>query len=414
MSALSIGTTGMIAAQTALEVVGQNLSNTNTPGYDEEVPVLTPLTLGGPVGDGAEVASVQRQRDELLETAYTHSSSQTAATNAQVPLLQQVQDFVNTGTNNIDGLLSSFFSGVSQLTADPTNLAQRESVLTSLSDLTNNFNQTATGLDQLNTGTLNQINTVIGQINTYTGQIASLNGQIQGTITAGGDASGLEDQRDQLVNNLAQLADVRTIDQPDGVVNVLGTGAAFVVGTTATSFAAVTGPNNSTVVSTITGLPANLSPTGGQLASLLQFTNQTLPSFQGQLNTLAQSFAQGVDEVQATGLGSSGPQTQTNGTRPVASTTAVLADAGTQLPIQAGTLTIGITDEATGQRTLAQVAIDPATQSLQQLASDITSATNGQVQASVNATSGHVEPASRVWLCLRLRRANVVGSDIQQ
>src|SRR5205807_7994758 len=105
-----------------------------------------------------------------------------------------------------------------------------------------------------------------------------------------------------------------------------------------------------------------LTVSGGQLAGLLQFTNQTLPSFQGRLDDLAQTFAQQVDTFQATGLTTTGPQTIASGTRPVTDATVPLASAGTQLPVQAGTLSVSITDLNTGQRTLTQLAVDPATQ----------------------------------------------------
>jgi flagellar hook-associated protein FlgK len=391
VSLLSIGNTALLASQTALAVVGQNLANTNTPGYSREVPIFTPLTTVGAVGDGVSISNVQRQRDNLLAAAFTASSSQTATLSTQVPLLQQMQNLVNTGPNSLDGLLGSFFNGVEQLTADPSNVAQRQSVLTSLSNVTNSFNQSADGLHLLQVGAVNQVATVVSQLNSYTSQIASLNGQIQSLVAAGNNANTLEDQRDQLVNQVAQLVNVRTVNQPEGVVNVLGTGAALVVGNMAQSFQAGTDANNNVVINATGGSAATLTPSGGQLAGLMQIVNQAVPSFQGQLNTLAQAFAQGVDTIQATGLGSGGPQTATSGTRPAASATLPLAGAGTQLPVQAGTLTVGITDQTTGQRTLVQVAVNPATQSLQQFAAALTAATGGQLQASVNPSDNTLQ-----------------------
>ncbi len=387
MSALSIGVTGLQASQTALDVIGQNLDNTNTPGYSREVPIFAPLTSAGNVGAGVQVVDIQRQTDELLNTAYNNGTSQVATLNTQVPLLQQVQNLINTGSGSLDGFLGTFFNDVQQLTADPSNLAQQQSVLSSLSNVTNSFNQSASGLAQLQAGAVNQVTSVVGQINSYTSQIATLNGQIQNAVTSGNDANDLEDQRDQLVNQLATLVNVRTVDQPNGVVNVLGTGAGLVVGNIALGLQVGTNANNDVVVTGTNGTPTTLTPTDGQLAGLLQFVNQTVPQFQGQLNTLAQSFAQGVDTVQATGLGSSGPQTVTSGTRSVTSATAPLATAGTELPVQNGTLTVGITNETTGVRTLTQIAVTPATESLQQLAAALTSATGGQLQASVNANN---------------------------
>src|SRR5207244_3165776 len=73
----------------------------------------------------------------------------------------------------------------------------------------------------------------------------------------------------------------------------------------------------------------------------------------------------------ARGLGLSGPSTVLYGQRAVSATTVPLAQAGLAFPPRAGTLSISVTDLATGQRTLHQVNVDPSTQSLQALATAI-------------------------------------------
>ena len=88
----------------------------------------------------------------------------------------------------------------------------------------------------------------------------------------------------------------------------------------------------------------------------------------------------------ATGLGSAGPQATATGTTSVADPTAPLATQNLPFPVQAGQLVVSVTDP-TGGRTNATVAIDPSTNSLNDVAAAITAATGGNVTASVDPTS---------------------------
>src|SRR5208282_4981078 len=111
--------------------------------------------------------------------------------------------------------------------------------------------------------------------------------------------------------------------------------------------------------------------TGGSLGGTLTLYNTTLPGVQTQLNTLTQGIATQIDGIQATGLGLSGPMTALTSQRPVSSTTVPLADANLAYPPTAGDLYVTVTNLATGQRTLHKVSIDPATQSLANVATAI-------------------------------------------
>jgi flagellar hook-associated protein 1 FlgK len=75
----------------------------------------------------------------------------------------------------------------------------------------------------------------------------------------------------------------------------------------------------------------------------------------------------------------------------VADPTAALSTQNLTSPIQAGQLTISVTNTATGTRSNDTININPATQSMQDVATAITSATGGQVQASVNSTTNTLQ-----------------------
>ncbi len=386
MLAFTTGLSSLTTSQQVLDLIGQNIANANTPGYNRQEALLAAQYFGGPIGSGVAVSYLLRDRSSLVESAYTQNQFESASVNTQVDSLNQVQSLVASGPNSIDTLLGQFFNQVDQLTAQPDDPAQRQVVVSSLSTLAGQFNSLSSNLEQLRAGINSQVQQAVQQVNALTPQIASLNSQINQAEALGQQPNDLLDRRDQLINQLAQYVDVRTVPQPNGVVNVLGAGSALVVGFLAGGLQYGTGPGGNIVI-TAPNSATPLTVSGGQLGGLLQLYNQTLPSYQGQLDTLAHTLAQKIDGVQATGLGTDGPFTALNGTRAVSDVTVPLASANPEFPVQAGDLFVSLTNQATGQRTLTQVALDPATQSLQQIATAITTATGGQLQATVNTTS---------------------------
>src|SRR5207249_1094007 len=113
------------------------------------------------------------------------------------------------------------------------------------------------------------------------------------------------------------------------------------------------------------GLPI----TGGTLGGLLETRSQRLPEYLGRLNDLAREVARVFNAVQSTGVGVAGAFSSLTGQQSVDDVDAKLSSAGLPFPPIAGSLFVAVTDTATGQRTLTKIAIDPAQQSLNDVAS---------------------------------------------
>ena len=64
-------------------------------------------------------------------------------------------------------------------------------------------------------------------------------------------------------------------------------------------------------------------------------------------------------------------------------------------PPQAGVLTIDVTQLANGQRTLSHIAINPATQNIQDVAAAITTGTAGLLQATVDPQNHTIQIAAQ-------------------
>jgi flagellar hook-associated protein FlgK len=397
MDGFSIGLSAIQAGQVNLNVIGQNLANATTPGYNQETVNLVNQSTNG-VGTGVDVASITRYTAPPLQTAILQGNADEANSTAQLGIQQQVQTAITAGgtststtstsTGGIGDALTSFFDQITQLTSTPNDPSVISTVVASASALAGQLNAASSGLDVLSNSLSGQISQTVTQVNSLAGQIGTLNGQISGIVSQGGQANDLEDQRDQLINQLSQQIDVHTVDQPNGVVNVISSGGPIVLGTLSTSFQTTAG-SNGTIAVTPTGSPQPQTFASGTLAGQLEQYNQGIPAVSGQLDTLANTLSAQLNEIQATGLGTNGPITSTQGTVSVADPTAPLDTQNLPAPVQGGQLVVSVTNTASGLRSNSTIDIDPSSQSLQDVATALNGVTG--LQASINPITNTLE-----------------------
>jgi flagellar hook-associated protein 1 FlgK len=392
MSLYSIGVSALDAAQSALNMIENNLANANTPGYHDQVMDLTeayPSQIANiSVGNGVQVSDVRRLIDNPLETAITNQTFSLANTTAQLNTLQQVQTDLSPSSGSIGNDIEQFFNDIKQLATNPSDTTQRTVVIGDAQNLANTFNSLSASLTKIQNGLDSQLQNNVSDINSLAQQIAQLNGEILSASANGATPNNLLDQRGQLINQLAGDINVQVTPGNLNQVNVVAGGAPLVVGDQSQSLQYSIVSGNQGQVTQV-GSSTPLTVTGGNVAGLLAVRNQSLADVQTQLDSLAGAVAQQVDEVQATGIGLSGPSTILSGTRGVNNVNAPLDKAGLAFPPQAGTLYVSVTNQATGQRTLTPVNINPATQSLNDVATALSAVPN--IQAVADPQSGTLQ-----------------------
>jgi len=338
MSSLSgslwIAERALQADQGALNVTTNNIANANTPGYSREIAVLSetsPIERSGLVyGTGVDLQQIQSVRDQILTLRIAEETSQQGSSQAQANALGQVQALFGSSTQGIGADFSAFFNSLSQLSTDPSNIPDRQSVLNAAQNLASDFNHAVANLNTITTGLNQTITQSVSQINTLSQQIAQLNGQVADLQRQGKDAGTLQDQENQLINQLSQLTNVNETQTPDGLTLTTGNGSALVVGNQ--SFALQTSKDasgNVTVMSQGTDITTSIS--GGSLGGTIQVVDSMIPNVLTQLNNLASQFADAINSAQAAGYDLNGNQGQ-----PLFS---VVAGAGA-----AGSLSVAITD----------------------------------------------------------------------
>src|ERR1700678_3625934 len=98
LSSIQMGANSLQAQQLGLQVVGQNIANSNTPGYSVETLGLTPgpTSRDGSVllGSGVEIEGVQQQVDQFLNSQVRSGLSSQTGTGVSSQTYQQLESLV--------------------------------------------------------------------------------------------------------------------------------------------------------------------------------------------------------------------------------------------------------------------------------------------------------------------------------
>jgi flagellar hook-associated protein FlgK len=388
MFSLNVGVSAMQAYQQALQTVSNNIANASTPGYHRQQVRFVdrnPMTVGNlQIGTGVDVSALVRVRSAVIEQSLTTNIWTQADVNAQLETLQQLETLLTPGEGTLPSRLQTVFDRMFQLSSRPDDATLRRQAVNSVQDLAQEINSLSTSMGRLQQMLDAEIGAAVSTVNQLTAQIAALNRQIGISENGGSVANDLRDQRDQLMGELAQLVDVRTWEwagQPD--VAAFGSGG-VPLSTQPVTISVVGGGAELQIQSDQSGQVLNFA--GGRIAGLLAARNELIPEAQQRLATFTAAFVRKMDQMQATGLGLDGPFGWLESTRAVADVAAPLSSAGTAFPVSDGDLAVTITDLSTGERRLVSVAIDPATDSLIDVAAAIDALDH--LQATVDAQTG--------------------------
>ena len=313
-SILSNALTALQTSQAGLNTTSANIANINTPGYKRRVVEQEALQFGN-TPSGVGVTDIKRVAATFLAREALSVTSDAARYDAESKIHDTLQSVFGAPDQNtsVSGKIDTLFASLQALSVDPTSATGRSSALGDLSNLANTYSNLFDQIQSTRRDTDQQIASTVTQANDYLQKIFDLNIQIQKLVVSGGDANGLKDQRDQAVQGLAQLMDIRTVDQangkqfimtPDGVplatevLQQLDYTPSGSVGS-ATIFNPITVKRVDPVTGTLTGPVVNLEPhlNSGTLRGLIDMRSKTLPDLARQLGELAGKTADALNAV---------------------------------------------------------------------------------------------------------------------
>ncbi len=208
---------GMAASQRALDVVGQNITNINTPGYTRQRLDIASLNLQKgdfynaksniKVGYGVEMTGVSQLRDPFLDSQYRSQISKLGTTDAHAAGFEQLTPIFDEAT--MEGVRAAFISLTSSLSTLSTQVGNQENdtmVRSNMQILLNLFRENSVKLQDVREDMQMGFQTTdIADLNKTLENIAELNTSIKNSQILGNPALELQDQRNQLLDELGSF-----------------------------------------------------------------------------------------------------------------------------------------------------------------------------------------------------------------
>lgn len=219
---LSIGQSALNASQAWISVTGNNLANADTEGYSRQY--VDQRDAGGLTakpgaqGLGVNAQQIMRFFDSFLERSYVRQATNSARWDEQDTIMTSLENIFNESNRaGLSSSLNKFFTAWQDLALRPEDAATRESLLSYADNLSDMFGSTMDGIKAIQKEMDVSIGQTVDRVNDISKAIADLNRQItSNTVDGVSNPNSLLDKRDQLVRELASLADVETIDNGKG------------------------------------------------------------------------------------------------------------------------------------------------------------------------------------------------------
>jgi flagellar hook-associated protein 1 FlgK len=300
-SALSIATGGLANINAQFALISQNVANAATPGYAVEVGTQQSLTADG-VGMGVQTGPATLQIDQALQTSVTLQNATVTGLQTTQTALQAIDSVLGTpgSGNDLGSLLGDLQNSFSTLLTDPGNQAQQSAVVSSATTLAQGINTLSATYSVQRQAAQNDLGSAVNTLNSTLATIGQLSSQIVALKPTGQSTADLENQRNQAVQTLSQLLDVKTVEQPNGDLSVFTASGLTLPtsnGANQLSIASVSTPMGSYYPGggipgiTLGGADITSQMTGGQIGADITLRDTTLPTDQAELDEFAQGLS---------------------------------------------------------------------------------------------------------------------------
>ncbi|MBN2023108.1 MAG: flagellar hook-associated protein FlgK [Pirellulales bacterium] len=351
----------------ALQVVGQNIANANTPGYIREEVILSPaptqrrgnLLLGMGVMCDAVVQLIDNFLEERLRGATSEEASGNTLEQTHTDLEELIGELDET---DLSTSMTKFFSAISEILNQPESLSVRHLAVLQGETLTTDINRLAQRVAELRVDVNGRIQDMAADMNRLIEEIRVLNVRIaetEGGNVSASDAVGLRDQRLVALTSLAEMINIRVVEQQSGCVTVYAGGDYLVFEGVSREVEVHLSSDRGLSVADIylTDTQAPLDIDSGMLNGLITSRDDVLGDFLDRLDEFARTFIFEFNKVFSGGQGMTGFD-EVTGTYQAAQTDVPLNQAGLPYTPTNGSFEVLVHNNRTGLTQTTDVLVD--------------------------------------------------------
>lgn len=314
---IELGKRSLQNFKTALEVTGHNINNVATKGYSRqrvvmrtfdkplEEPSLNRAERAGQIGQGAEITTIERLRDEFIDSKIMVELGSDGYWKTKNNYLQQLEAIYNEpGEYNLRNDLDAFWDAWQEMSINPAERGTRMTLVERADRVNNSFNQMYNQMDSMRNNLNSLVENKVNRINDIANSIRSLNTAIVKQEALGQSPNDLLDKRDLLLDELSSLAnvDIKSID-PDETMIYIGS-RSLIQGNVVNKLTLERSAANDGMFDVYwENDHVQLNLQGGELKALLELRDIDTVDAINDLDTLAVNLADSVNEIHRSGFG---------------------------------------------------------------------------------------------------------------
>ena len=218
---LEIASSGLRAANAALNTTANNISNTNTEGYSRQEVVqeaMNPLRVFatyGCAGAGVNTLAIERIREQFYDNKFRQNETKLGEFDTKAYYCKMIEEYLtDDGHTGFSSIFDQVEAALQNLANDPNNTSIKRSFISTVKSLTDYFNNMYGDLQNLQADVNDEIKIRVDHINSIAQDIATVNKQINTIEMTGTIANELRDKRDVLIDELSAIVDVDVEESP--------------------------------------------------------------------------------------------------------------------------------------------------------------------------------------------------------
>jgi flagellar hook-associated protein 1 FlgK len=298
--ALSSALSGLTAAARGAEIVSSNIANARTEGYGRRELQLSARNVGH-TGQGVQVSGVLRRVDPAVIGERRQADSAEAEALGQLAFFKALETAIGTpdSPSSLSGRVAAFDAALIAAASRPDSEARLDQVFGAAAGLAAQIRTASEQIRAARTQADAQIGQDVDTLNRALSRVAELNSLIRAGNAGGNDHSALIDQRQQAIDQIAQIVPLREITRDSGTVALFTTGGAILLDGSAVELgftAAGTVTAGMTLGAPLSAVTANGRPlsiqavSGGRLAASLAVRDELAPAAQTKLDAVARDL----------------------------------------------------------------------------------------------------------------------------
>ena len=313
---IEIGKRSLMAQNQSIMTAGHNISNADNEGYSRQRvnlrafdplyrPDLTREERPGQVGQGIDVQSVTRIRDELLDIRITAQANLESYWETRDKYYSMLEKLYNEPDNiSIRTTMDKFWDSWQELSVYPESQAARQAVVSRGESMVNGVKQRFIGLQGVAAMINGDIEATVKQVNDFSLQIAEINKEIIRSEAMGDYPNDLYDRRDLMVEKLSKLINITTDRRDPDEFMVHIDGHILVQGGAARTYDVVPLTDNNGYTKVVWADTQNDAFfAGGSLGALIELRDVDIRTEVQNLNTVAMNFADLVNDIHRNSVG---------------------------------------------------------------------------------------------------------------